>query len=94
MKKIFFVALFLTVAVSLAFAGSGFPCSLHREMLNDVLARKQQAFLATAIARQGIVLQFFASPGHGFSVIGVGADGQSCLLLSGSGWLYAAERKS
>ena len=94
MKKTVLTFLFLAGMLSLAYAGKGFYCRDHKEMIKEILSVRKQAFLATAITGQGLVLQVFVSVRDGgFSVIGIGNDGGSCLLLSGNEWMYAMERK-
>ena len=94
MKKIIFVLLLFAGSVTLAYAGGSFPCGDHKTVVKEILAVKGQGFLATAITKRGIVLQVFTSRQDGsFSIIGIDDNGLSCLLLSGTDWAFAAERR-
>jgi hypothetical protein len=94
MKRFLIALLFCAGGISFACAAGGFACEPHAALVKDIIARRQQGFLATAIAKPGLVLQIFVNGGSGdFTVIGVGDDGRACALLQGTDWVFAAERK-
>lgn len=94
MKRLFLFLLLCAGAAACAHAAGGFACQPHAVLVKDIIARQQQAFLATAIARPGIVLQVFVHGRSGdFTVIGIDDDGRACTLLQGEDFAFAAERK-
>lgn len=94
MKRLVIFLLLLAGAASACHAARGFACRPHAALVKDIIAQRQQAFLATAIARPGIVLQVFVRAGDGsFTVIGIDDGGHACTLLSGTDWVFSAERK-
>ncbi len=92
MKKMLAIVLLVAGMAAFAHAGKGISCRPHKDMVKDIIGVKGQGFLATAIARQGIVLQFFVNRAGEFSVIGIDDSEISCVLLSGNDWAFAVER--
>jgi len=51
------------------------------------------AYLATAIDSRGIVLVFFINREGFFQIVGVDDNQSACVLVQGSEWRFAMERK-
>ncbi len=92
MRKILAIALLMAGTAAFAYAGKGFSCQPHKDMVKEIIGVKGQGFLATAVTHQGLVLQFFLNRAGEFSVIGIDDQELSCVLLSGHDWAFAVER--
>ena len=88
MKRMIFAIFAMVFIARQAFA---LECSPLNDMLKNMLAERQLAYLATSITNQGNVLMYFVNRQGEWVMIGVDNDLKACILLEGQDWTFAIE---